>query len=117
LLSGIRDLASLERMADLLAGRVGSLLSLQSLREDLEVSHRAVSHWLREVDFLVTPEGKPWFALESKISDRTVSPALRYFGDRLQIPWLYQITLQGQEDVLDGPVRVMPATKFLAALP
>jgi predicted AAA+ superfamily ATPase len=193
-LESVRDLASLERMADLLAGRVGSLLSLQSLREDLEVSHRAVSHWLeilerlyycfritpysgsltrslkkaskcylwdwsgitgegarfenltaghllklkhtledqegyriglhylrdvdkREVDFLVTAEGKPWFALECKISDRTASPALRYFGDRLQIPWLYQITLQGKKDVLDGPVRVMPAAKFLAALP
>jgi hypothetical protein len=42
---------------------------------------------------------------------------LRYFGDRLQIPWLYQITLQGKEDVLDGPDRALPAAKFLAALP
>ena len=58
--------------------------------------------------------GLPWNA---KPRIETASPALRYFGDRLQIPWLYQITLQGKEDVLDGPVRVLPAAKFLAALP
>jgi predicted AAA+ superfamily ATPase len=31
--------------------------------------------------------------------------------------FLYQISLEGKEDVLDGMVRVMPATKFLAGLP
>jgi hypothetical protein len=41
-----RDLPSLERMADLLAGRVGSLLSLQSLRKDLEVILQRLSCFL-----------------------------------------------------------------------
>jgi len=45
-LEAIRDLSSMELMAELLPARVGSLLSLNSLREDLEVSHRAVSHWM-----------------------------------------------------------------------
>ena len=45
-LENIRDLSSIEILADMLADRVGSPLSLQSLREDLEVSHRAVSHWM-----------------------------------------------------------------------
>lgn len=193
-LENVRDLSSLELMADLLPGRVGSPLSLQSLREDLEVSHRAVSHWLailerlyycfpvtpysgrlirslkkasklylwdwsvvanegarfenlvavhllkmkhlledqegyrlglhylrdvdkREVDFLVTAEGKPWFAVECKVSDRSAAPSLRYFGERLEIPYLYQVNWKGKEDVLDGRVRIMPATKFLMALP
>lgn len=45
-LEPIRDLGSLQLMADLLPERVGSPLSLNSLREDLDVSHRAVTHWV-----------------------------------------------------------------------
>lgn len=36
---------------------------------------------------------------------------------RLDIPHLYQISLEGSEDILDGKVRIMPAGRFLAALP
>jgi len=43
--------------------------------------------------------------------------ALRYFGERLDIPHLYQVHLQGREDILDGGVRVMPAARFLSDLP
>lgn len=193
-LEHVRDLSSMELLADMLEDRVGSLLSLQSLREDLEVSHRAVSHWMeilerlylcfrirpfthsavrslkkaakvylwdwssvpeegprfenlvaghllklkhvledqegyliglhylrdagkREVDFLVTADKKPWFAVECKRASRSANPALNYFGERLHIPYLYQLTLEGGEDILDGRVRVMPAGKFLGALP
>ena len=42
----VRDLNSMKLLSDLLPDRVGSLLSLNSLREDLEVSHRAVSNWM-----------------------------------------------------------------------
>lgn len=193
-LENVRDLSAMELLATTLENRVGNPLSLQSLREDLEVSHRAVTHWIdilerlyfcflitpyahsavrslkkmpkiylwdwtmtsdegarfenlvachllkmkhsledqegyriglhylrdvsgREVDFLVTYDDKPWFAVECKTSDRTVQPALRYFGARLKIPFLYQISFEGSEDVLDGDIRVMPAAKFLGALP
>ena len=193
-LENIRDLSSMELLADMLEERVGSPLSLQSLREDLEVSHRAVTHWVdilerlyfcfriapyshrsvrslkkmpkvylwdwssvkeqgarfenlvaghllklkhfledyegydiglyylrdvfkREVDFLVTYDKKPWFAVECKTTGRAVNPALTYFGERLEIPYLYQISLEQGEDVLDDKVRVMPASRFLAAFP
>ncbi|MEI7482950.1 MAG: ATP-binding protein [Elusimicrobiota bacterium] len=42
----VRDLGNMQLLSDMLPGKVGSLLSVNSLREDLEVSHRAVSHWL-----------------------------------------------------------------------
>jgi uncharacterized protein len=42
----IRDLGSMKLLSDMLPERVGSLLSTNALREDLEVSFRAVSHWL-----------------------------------------------------------------------
>jgi len=193
-LENVRDLSSIELLADMLEERIGSLLSLQSLREDLEVSHRAVSHWMdilerlyfcfriypfthravralkktakvylwdwspirdegarfenlvachllklkhfledhegyriglhylrdiskREVDFLVTVDKKPWFAVECKMSSDAASPALNYFGERLKIPYLYQVTLEESGDVLDGRVRIMPASRFLSALP
>jgi len=46
----IRDIGSMKLLSDLLPDRVGSLLSVNSLREDLDVSHRAVSHWLDVLD-------------------------------------------------------------------
>lgn len=189
----IRDLGRMKVLADMLAGKVGGLLSVNAIREDLEVSHRAASHWLdvlesfyyhfrvhpysrstvralkktpklylwdwsevegegerfenlvashllklvhwladregykaalhflrdeakREVDFLVTVDGRPWFAVEAKVQDREVSPGLRYFRDRLAIPYSYQVLKKSGVDTLDGGVRVVSADKFLAAL-
>lgn len=51
-LEAVRDLAAIEHLADLLPTRVGSLLSLNALREELEVSHRAVTHWVDVLDRL-----------------------------------------------------------------
>jgi hypothetical protein len=45
-----------------------------------------------------------------------VSPHLRYFADRLAIPFLYQIVRDASDDRMVGPVRVMPASKFLMGL-
>lgn len=42
----IRDLGNMKLLSDMLPDRAGSLLSLNALREDLEVSHRAAAHWL-----------------------------------------------------------------------
>lgn len=42
----IKDIASMQLLGDMLPQRASSLLSVNSLREDLEVSHRAVTRWL-----------------------------------------------------------------------
>lgn len=192
-LEPLRDLSHFELFADLLPERVGSPLSLNAIREDLEVSHRAATHWAdvldrlyhvfrvrpfasprartlsrmpkaylwdwslvpdrgarlenlvalhllklchlledadghdvrlhylrdrdgREADFLVVHRGKPWFAVEVKTSETQVHPALRYFRDRLRVPWAYQVVLETDRDVLADGVRVLPVAKFLAAL-
>ncbi len=189
----VRELSQLELLADLLPERVGSPLSLNALREDLEVSHKAISHWVEildrfyylvrvppftsmkvralrkmpktylwdwslvaapgprfenlialhllkfchwledreghpvalhylrdrdghEVDFLVTYKRKPWFAVEVKLSATEPDPSLTYFRDRLAIPWVYQVTLEDQRDYVENGVRVLPASRFLAAL-
>ncbi len=51
-LSRIPDLSRIEMLASLLPERVGSLLSVQSLREDLEVAHDTVRRWLDALDEL-----------------------------------------------------------------
>jgi hypothetical protein len=65
----------------------------------------------------MTYEKKPWFCVECKVRADVANPSLSYFGERLGIPHLFQIHLEGKDDFLDGKVRVMLAGKFLAALP
>jgi predicted AAA+ superfamily ATPase len=192
-LESIRDMGSLQVLADLLPERVGSPLSLNALREDLEVSHRAVTHWMdvlerlyhayrirpfsrttvrtlrkmpkaylwdwslvpepgprfenlvashllkfchwledseghraellylrdragREVDFLVTVERRPWFAVEAKRRETSIDPVLRAFKEAFRVPFAYQVVLEGDRDFVEGGVRSLPAGKFLRAL-
>jgi len=60
-LSRLPDLAKVEMLATLLPEKVGSPLSVQSLREDLEVSHDTVTRWLNYLrDLFFFFEIKPW---------------------------------------------------------
>jgi hypothetical protein len=192
-LEPLRDLSTFQLLADLLPDKVGSLLSLNALREDLEVSHRALTHWMdvletmyhvfrvrpfagprsrvltkmpkaylwdsslvpdraarfenlvashllklchfledteghrvelrylrdregREVDFLVTAGRQPWFLVEAKLKETQVDPALVRFKERFGVPWAYQVTLEAGRDFVQDGVRVVPASRFLAAL-
>jgi len=192
-LENVRDLSSIQLLSDILPERVGSPLSLNSLREDLEVSHRAITHWVdilermyflfrippfttnkvrsvkkeakaymwdwtliedranrlenmvashllkfchyledteghavelfylrdvnrREVDFLVTIKKKPWFAVEVKSGETNVSPHLRYFSERMKIPYIYQVVADTETDALKDEVRIMSIYKFLSGL-
>jgi predicted AAA+ superfamily ATPase len=192
-LEDVREVSVLMLLAQLLSQRVGSPLSVNALREELEVSHKAVSRWLtilemvyycyriypyhrsvaravkkepklylwdwsevenpgagfenmiaghlhkfvdflrhcygyraelyylrtlekKEVDFLVVVDGKPWFAVEAKLSDDTPSKALSYFQDRLHIPFVYQVLRTTGIDYRSNNTRVISAEKFLTAL-
>ena len=42
----VRDLSALQVLVEILPEKVGSLLSLNSLREDLQVAHKTVSLWV-----------------------------------------------------------------------
>lgn len=60
-LSRISELSQVEMLASLLPGKVGSPLSVQSLREDLEVSFDTVKRWLKYLEELYFFfEVKPW---------------------------------------------------------
>ena len=192
-IEAIRDIGNMKLLSDILPAKVGSRLSLNAIREDLEVSHRAVTHWMeileafyyhfriypysakkirslkkeaklylwdwsevedeanrfenlmashllkfvhfltdyeghraelsylrdvdkREVDFLVTIDSKPWFAVETKLNDTALSPNLLYFRDRLSIPYIYQVIKKDKVDLLEKGGRVVSAGRFLAGL-
>lgn len=62
-LSKIHDLTHIENMMDLVIASVGSLLSVNSLRETLDVSYNAVKSWLRWLEaiyycFRISPYSK-----------------------------------------------------------
>ena len=74
----------------------------------------------REVDFLVSREGKPWFMVEVKESDTALSPALRHFQNLARCPHAFQAVMR--EDYVDrdcfteeGPI-VVPARTLLSQL-
>ncbi|MBI4680425.1 MAG: ATP-binding protein [Nitrospirae bacterium] len=189
----IRDIGSMKLLGDILPLKVGSLFSLNAIREDIEVSFRAVSRWMdileafyyhfriypfaskkvrslkkepklylwdwsevedesarfenlvashllkfihfitdyegykaelyylrdinkREVDFLVAIGGKPWFAVEVKLNDTSISPHLLYFKEKLSIPFAYQVVKKNNVDSLQKGVRIISAGKFLSGL-
>lgn len=193
-LEGIRDLSALQVLMDVLPEKAGSLLSVNSLREDLSVAHKTAANWIdilerfyyhfriypyahkkikslkkepkmylwdwseirsnggarfeniiashllklchgmadvdgfktdlhflrdlegREVDFLITEGGRPWFAVEVKSSHKEVAKNLLYFGNKLTIPFLYQVVAENGIDFREKGVRVISADKFLLSL-
>ena len=61
-LESVRHLSSLELLVDLIHDRVSSPLSLNSLRKDLEASHRALTHWMEILERLYYLYRVPPFA-------------------------------------------------------
>ncbi|MBI3448330.1 MAG: ATP-binding protein [Acidobacteria bacterium] len=189
----IREISPIQHLAEMIPMRVGSPLSINSLREDLDASHRGVAHWLdvlerlyhlfvvrpythrrlrglkkmpkiylwdwtlvdspparfenmiashllkfchlledaeglrceltylrdragHEVDFLVTLDAKPWFAVEAKLDQRAPDESLRFFGERLAIPWRYQVSLEGGRDFVQSGARCLTADRLLPGL-
>jgi uncharacterized protein len=63
-LEHVREISLVEQLVDLLPSRVGSPLSVKSLREDLEVDHKTVERWLTILEnlyycFRIAPFGAP----------------------------------------------------------
>ncbi len=44
--SNIRDISTLEILTTLLPERVGSLFSMNSMTNDLNVTHKTIAHWM-----------------------------------------------------------------------
>jgi len=60
--------------------------------------------------------GRPWFAVEVKLTETRIDPALAFFRDRLSLRHCYQVVKDGTRDFVEDGIRCLPAAKFLAAL-
>lgn len=74
----------------------------------------------REVDFVVVRDGEPWFLVEVKKSEESLSDALGFFQRRLGAKHAFQVVLDADYEDVDcfsssGPV-VVPARTFLSQL-
>ncbi|MBK8946954.1 MAG: ATP-binding protein [Ignavibacteriae bacterium] len=192
-IENIRDLTNMKLLGDILPSKVASPLSINAIRGDLEISHRAATSWLnilesfyyhfrifpfnskairsikkepklylvdwsevenegakfenlvashllkftnylneyegykcslnylknvdkKEVDFLVTVDNKPWFAVEVKLSETELSPNINYFKENLNIPFIYQVIKKENVDIIKNGTRIISASKFLSGL-
>lgn len=75
----------------------------------------------REVDFLVVRDRKPWFLIEVKLSETTLSSALVYFQAQIKAPHAFQAVINLPFEPVDcfsvrRPV-VVPARALLSQLP
>lgn len=75
----------------------------------------------REVDFLVARDGQPWFLVEVKQRDESISPALKYYQEQLDVPFAFQVVLEAKYVDTDcfakpGKPIVVPARTFLSQL-
>ena len=74
----------------------------------------------REVDFVVIRDRKPWFLVEVKSAETSLSPALRYYQTQLKVPHAFQVVMELPFEDADcfrerQPV-VVPARTFLSQL-
>ncbi len=191
-LTRIRELGLIDQLVELLPERIGSPLSVNSLREDLGVAFGTAKAWIetlerlyflfelrpfagklartlrreakvylfdytaiedagarfenvvalhlrklvdawndrgfgdyalgyvrdkerREVDFLITERRRPYLLLETKLSDDRISPALRYFRERLTPKHTVQLMRDGARRKADG-ILAVPAADLLGWL-
>ena len=70
----------------------------------------------REVDFLITINKKPWFAVEVKSSSKEISKSLIYFARKLHIPFVYQVVDEVGVDFLQDNIRLISIHKLLNGL-
>ena len=71
----------------------------------------------REVDFVMTENRKPVVLIESRLSDTSFSPHLRYLSDQLAgVPHIQLLDEQGIDEA-KGNTRIVSADAYLANLP
>lgn len=75
----------------------------------------------REVDFIVVRDGSPWFLVEVKHRDESLSGTLKYYQKQIKAPFAFQVVIDAEYVDADcftkprGPV-VVPAKTFLSQL-
>ena len=66
----------------------------------------------REIDFVVLKNKKPLFAVECKLSEKKISPHIKYFAERTNIPKFYQVHLEPYESQVTSEIMILPFNQF-----
>ena len=66
----------------------------------------------REVDFVVIKDQKPLFAVEVKIKNKDLSPHIKYFSERTNIPIFYQVSKEGEERQISDKIKITNFVQF-----
>ena len=100
-LAAIKDLSLFEKFLKLCAGRIGQILNLQSLANDVGVSHTTVRSWisLLEASYIVFLL-KPWYG---NVSKRLIKSPKLYFYDVGLASYL--LGLENENQVSRDPLR------------
>lgn len=64
----------------------------------------------------MTVDNRPWFCVEAKYQDQTISDHLSYFQERLAIPYAFQVIRTPGIDVVRRGIRLISADRFLSSL-
>lgn len=111
--------------------RFENLIALHLLRavdwaRDVEGEHLQLRYFRhragQEVDFVLLRNRRPWLAIEVKLGTSDVAPALRYFAERAQPAFAFQVggadtKERRHKDIGRTVVRTVRAARFLANLP
>lgn len=66
----------------------------------------------REVDFVVTQDKKPLFAVECKAGEGPLSSNIKYFEERTKIPKFYQIHSGKAHKKISEKIEILPFSEF-----
>ncbi len=185
----VKEISLIDLLVENLPSKVGSPLSIRSIKEDLQVSHQSVERWItilenlymvfrvppfgapriravkkeqklyfwdwshipekghrfenmvaahllkfchfmedtqgddmelrfirdtdkREIDFVVLKNKNPLFAVECKLSDKQLSPHIKYMQERTDIPMFFQVHNGYADFGSNTHGRVLPFTTF-----
>jgi uncharacterized protein len=67
----------------------------------------------RKVDFVLVKDGRPVALFEAKETDRSISPAGRYFSQKLDIPFYQVVHFCEKPEAFPGNCYIVPAANFL----
>ncbi len=65
----------------------------------------------REIDFIVLKNGRPLYAVEAKWNSTQLSKNLKYFSQKISIPYFYQVHTS-KEHWKNGQIEVLPFLEF-----
>ncbi len=99
----------------------GHLLKWVHYKQDVEGENYELRFFKtrdnHEIDFIVTKDLKPIYAIEAKLGDEDVSKSLVYFKKKFPQVEAMQLSLKGRKDFISkDDICVMPALKFLNRL-